>query len=72
MEVAEILALRYPFGREHEVSVQLMFRDFSNNLFLGQFELARASLGELNKNKTMLSNSVVGILENLIEKSIPM
>ena len=68
MEVAEILAQRYPFGREHEASVQLHFRSFCNSLFLGQFECARAAINELHEQRSFLRTTVRDILRKPLQK----
>ena len=67
MEVAEILSMKYPFGREHEASIQLLFRSFCNNLFIGQFECARASIKELHSQSSFLRHPVKEILKRALD-----
>ena len=68
MEVAELLAVKYPFGREHEASTQLLFRSFCNNLFIGQFEWARASIQELHDQRSFLRCQVKNIFQKALER----
>jgi len=68
MEVAEILALRYPFGREHEASVQLLFRSFCNYIYIGQFECAKACIETLHSEQKNLRYPVKDVLQKVVNK----
>ena len=53
----------HPFGRENEVSIRQLLKFFCNNLYLGQWELARACLVELYDQRALLNlNSIDDIL----------
>ncbi|XP_067942790.1 zinc finger FYVE domain-containing protein 26-like [Watersipora subatra] len=68
MEFAELLAHKYHFGREHEASIQLLFRSFCNNLYIGQFELARASIKELHQQRSFLKYHVKDVFSKALDR----
>ena len=61
--------LKHPFGRENEVSVQLLFKSFCNNVYLGQWGLASACLKELHEQRDILGKDIVNILQHIAEDS---
>ena len=56
---------QHPFGKEEQVSREQLFVSFCNNLYLGQWELARACAQRLDKLKTNESDENVNITEVL-------
>ena len=56
----------HPFGREDEVSCEQLFKFFCNNLHLGQWELARACIPQLHKQKSALHGNVENVLDDVI------
>lgn len=57
----------HPFGRENEVAVGQLWKFFCNNVYLGQWELARAVAKELYQQREVLGSSVTDILRRIIE-----
>ncbi|GAB1601368.1 finger FYVE domain-containing 26-like [Argonauta hians] len=57
----------YPFGNELKESVRLLFKFFCNNIFLGQFELARACISYLASHGGPYGVDVGNILKQIVE-----
>lgn len=45
---------QHPFGRENEFSLKLLNKYFFNNLYLGQWEAAKASFRALNAQVSLI------------------
>ncbi|XP_076098495.1 uncharacterized protein LOC143068375 isoform X2 [Mytilus galloprovincialis] len=56
----------FPVGKETEHSIKLLFKFFCNNLFLGQWELARSCIARLNDEKAWLKADIRKILTDII------
>jgi hypothetical protein len=59
--------LKHPFGRENEVSVQLLFKSFCNHIHLGQWELASACVKELNEQRDILGRDITYVLRQIAQ-----
>ncbi|XP_036363256.1 zinc finger FYVE domain-containing protein 26-like [Octopus sinensis] len=57
----------FPFGNELRESVRLLFRFFCNNIYLGQFELARACVPYLAQHGTHYGVDIGQILKQIVE-----
>ncbi len=57
----------YPFGKEVQVSSERLFTSFCNNLWLGQWELARSCIGQLRKQKDLCNQDVDRLLYSIAE-----
>ena len=55
----------HPFGRENEVSLKSLYQFFCNNIYLGQWELARACIKELNDQCDLLGIDIKDTLKDL-------
>ena len=60
-------AQEHPFGRENEVSLRQLFKFFCNNLYLGQWELARACVKELHQQRELLGLSIQDVLKDVAQ-----
>lgn len=56
----------FPVGKETEHSIKLLYKFFCNNLFLGQWELARSCIARLNDEKAWLKVDIRNILTDII------
>ncbi|KAL5009258.1 hypothetical protein ScPMuIL_014839 [Solemya velum] len=55
-------------GKEREYSMKLLFKFFCNNLYLGQWELARACLKQLHEESSLIDGSkITDILTDIAE-----
>ena len=55
----------YNKEKEHTESVKLLYKFFSNNLLLCQWESARACVEQLRKEGSVIRLDIDGILENV-------
>ena len=61
--------INHPFGRENEFALKLLSRYFFNNVYLGQWEAAKASLLELNAQQSLIPDfKTEDILYNIVER----
>ena len=57
----------FPVAKEKEHSVQLLYKFFCNNLYLGQWELARACISRLHVEKQLISTEIRDVLLDIVE-----
>lgn len=57
----------FPVGKENEHSVKLLFKFFCNNLYLGQWELARACISRLHSEKQHLTVAIRDVLIDIVK-----
>ena len=65
---ATALHVTHPFDDEDNVSLHHLFTSFCNNVALGQWELARASLRALFRRREELGKPLKEILRALIDQ----
>lgn len=58
----------FPFGRENVVSSEHLFTFFCNNLYLGQWEQARAALLQLDREQRLTNIDIRELVESVIRK----
>ena len=63
----DVLSLEHHFGKEVETSFHQLFTYFCNNINLGQWQMARACLKQLDANKKLFKTDFRSMLAEIIE-----
>lgn len=63
----DVLALEHYFGKELETSTHQLFIYFCNNIQLGQWQVAKSCLLQLEQNKKYFKHDFNQILIDIIE-----
>jgi hypothetical protein len=61
-----IMSLEHYFGKEVETSINQLFVSFCNNISIGQWQLAKACLRQLDANKKSLKFDLNAIMTSII------
>lgn len=62
--------VNHPFGRENEVGLHQLQTSFCNHLYLGQWESARACIGELLEQKQLAKEDILQIVEDCVHNPL--
>lgn len=63
----DVLSIEHYFGKEIETSFQQLFIYFCNNINLGQWQVAKACLKQLDANKKSFKYDLDSVLSDIIE-----
>ena len=63
----DALSIEHNFGREIETSIHQLFNYFCNNINLGQWQIAKACLKQLDANRKNFKFDLNTILMDIIE-----
>ena len=63
----DLMALEHHFGKEIETSTQQLFNYFCNNIYLGQWQAAKACLKQLFSSQTYFKFDLGLFITDLIE-----
>ena len=63
----DVLSLEHQFGNETETSIQKLFIFFCNNIRLGQWQLAKACIKQLEFSKKSFNFNLNDILNDIID-----
>lgn len=63
----DVLSIEHNFGKEIETSIHQLFNYFCNNINLGQWQIAKACLKQLDANRKNFKFDFNQILLDLIE-----
>lgn len=64
----DVLSLEHYFGKEIETSLQQLFNYFCNNIYIGQWQMAKACLKQLDSNKKIFKFDFTSVLLDIIQK----
>jgi zinc finger FYVE domain-containing protein 26 len=63
----DVLSIEHYFGKEIETSFQQLFIYFCNNINLGQWQVAKACLKQLDANKKSFKYDFDSVLSDIID-----
>ena len=58
----------FPFGKEEELSVNAQLTAFCNNVYLGQWEMARALADQLKQQNHNTLKDIHAIIQHIISR----